>query len=179
MNLIRVTDAKSNEFAEAFEIYKSSFPIYEQRRLKDQIDALSDEDYYFEIVKDDENTVLGILLSWKNEDFVYVEHLAILQSARGKNIGTRILEHLKQKESLPIILEIDPPVDEISIKRKGFYENLGFEMLDKAHLHPVFIKGYEPYDLKVFSYPKIDDQMYEKYNIFLFNRVMQYSESEK
>lgn len=30
-------------------------------------------------------------------------------------------------DGLPVILEIDPPVDAVSIRRKGFYQRCGFK----------------------------------------------------
>lgn len=48
----------------------------------------------------------------------------ILPALRGQRYGSRALSMLPNDR--PVILEIDPPVDEIAIRRKGFYERCGF-----------------------------------------------------
>ncbi len=179
MNLVRIIDSNLPDFKAAYDIYKNSFPIFEQRNLKDQIEVLSDKEYFFEIVKDDEKTVLGLLLTWRTNKFIYVEHLAILESARGKNIGTDLLKYLKEMAKTPIILEIDPPIDEISIRRKGFYEKLGFVMGEFNHIHPPFTDESSPYLLKIMSNPSIDEDIYNEYFKYLIDKIMHYSFSRK
>ncbi len=178
MEFKRITDSKSPEFKEVYEIYQNSFPIFEQRYLDDQIEALADKDYYFEAVKNGNETI-GLLLTWQAKSFVYIEHLAVTESARGQNIGTQILTRLKASANVPLILEIDPPIDEISLRRKAFYERLGFVMSSYDHKHPPFKKGQEPYSLKVLSCPQIDDNLYFDFYNYMVNRIMYYSDSRK
>ncbi|OON98263.1 MAG: hypothetical protein ATN35_05605 [Epulopiscium sp. Nele67-Bin004] len=40
MKLQRILDPTTPEFMQAYEIYRTSFPIFEQRNLQDQISAL-------------------------------------------------------------------------------------------------------------------------------------------
>ncbi len=179
MQLIRISNSQTKEFAQAYQIYKDSFPIFEQRSLKDQLEALTDPDYHCHIIQNDDQTIIGLLFTWRTNSFIYVEHLAILESERGKNLGTSLLNHLKETSSLPIILEIDPPVDAISIRRKGFYENLGFVMHDFDHIHPAFCEDSGAYSLKVLAMPPIDTALYNEFRTYLDDRIMYYSFSRK
>lgn len=52
-----------------------------------------------------------------------------------------------------VILEIDPPVDDISIRRRHFYERLGFVANPYEYIHPSFRKPFTPHQLILMSYP--------------------------
>lgn len=177
MQLKRIIKYNVSDFEKCFEIYKTSFPIFEQRVLVDQINALINKDYHYEAILDETSEVLGLLLTWHTEDFIYIEHFAILESARGKNIGTKVLNHLEEQSNKPIILEIDPPTDDISIRRQGFYERLGFELSHYDHFHPAYRKDRNPHQLKIMSIPKISDDVYEKFDSYLNKTIMVYSQS--
>ncbi len=179
MQFKRILDGNSTEFKQAMEIYNYSFPLFEKRALHDQIEALNDEKYHFEVIQNDNSEIIGLLLTWQTEDFIYIEHFAILQSARGQNLGSKVLEKLKAAKNIPIILEIDPAVDEISIRRKNFYERLGFVMTKFAYTQLAYKENDEKCTLNVLSYPMIDDKLYNIYYEFLVNKVFYYSFSRK
>ncbi|MEI3140799.1 MAG: hypothetical protein V8S34_04075 [Lawsonibacter sp.] len=50
------------------------------------------------------------------------------------------------------MLEIDPPVDELSIRRKGFYERAGFWANPFLHVHPPY-RPHSGHPLTVMTYP--------------------------
>ncbi len=177
MILQRVTDAKSMEFLEAFRIYECSFPNCEKRHLHHQVAALSHKKYFFEVIKDsDTGRILGLLHTWKTRNFVFIEHFAIIEKMRGKSVGSQVLKILKDSTDLPIILEIEPPIDAISIKRKQFYERLGFEMNDFPHIHPSYKSETKPYSLKILSAPKIDAELYKIFYDFMLAEIMRYAD---
>lgn len=172
----RVEDKHHPDFEKAFAIYEKSFPIFERRAKFDQIAALTDSDYHFIIIKKLEGDLLGILLTWNKDDFIYIEHFAITPLARGKSLGTRTLKHLKKVADKTILLEIDPPVDTISKKRKAFYQRLGFVVSDKEHIHPSYRNETEAHPLVIMSYPELTDEIYHSFQDNLTNQIMQYSE---
>lgn len=59
------------------------------------------------------------MLCWEAEDFIYVEHFCVLPELRGRGCGARALG-LLAREGKTVILEIDPPIDEISRRSKIF-----------------------------------------------------------
>ena len=111
-------------FAPAMELYGMSFPYNEQREPDSQAKIMSDPEYHFELIYENESFV-GTVLSWENADFIYIEHFCMLPDVRGRGCGARALELLRARGKT-IILEIDPPVDDISRRRKDFYERNGF-----------------------------------------------------
>ena len=83
---------------------------------------------------------MGLMLWWEAETFLYVEHFCILPAARNRGCGGRALAHLAEKGKT-VILEIDPPVDEISLRREAFYERCGYRANIHPHVHPPYRAG--------------------------------------
>lgn len=76
----------------------------------------------------------------------------------------------------PIVLEIEPPQDDISRRRRAFYERCGFCTTEHAHLQPPYHAGQAELPLVVMSYPRaIDAAEYAAFNRFLRGYVMRAS----
>lgn len=175
MKFIRIYSKDDRYFKEAMEIYKSSFPIFEQRTLKSQTDVLENKQYYCSVICENDE-LIGILFYWEYDKYRYIEHLAISKELRGKNYGSKILEKFCQSNK-NTILEIDIPIDDISIKRLNFYSKLGFKIQNFEHIHPPYRKEYEGHSLKVMSYNKdLSEEEYYIFNEFLNKTVMKFSE---
>lgn len=100
----------------------------------------------------------------------YIEHFCILPELRNRHYGQRALELL---QPMPLILEIDPPVDAVSVRRKGFYERCGFVENPYAHVHPPYHKGNHGHDLVVLSRPAVLTQAeYDRFRKYLDTVVM-------
>ena len=54
----------------------------------------------------------------------------------------------------PVVLEIDPPVDEIARRRQGFYQRCGFAVNPYPHVHPPYRPEYPGHELVVLSSPR-------------------------
>ena len=112
-------------WAAAYRLYEASFPPCERRSERDYDAALADGRLYAESVWDGDLFV-GLVFWWlADEGYAYLEHLAVEPVLRGHNYGARILYDLCRRAGR-VILEIDPPEDEISRRRRGFYERNGF-----------------------------------------------------
>ncbi|MDF9410550.1 GNAT family acetyltransferase [Brevibacillus laterosporus] len=68
-----------------------------------------------------------------------------------------------------IILEIDPPVESISIRRKNFYMRLGFMENHYQHKHPAYRKQNVPHELVIMSFPRRE---YSQFNEYLVKTIM-------
>ena len=78
-----------------------------------------------------------------------------------------------------VILEIDPPEDEISVRRQHFYQRLGFVANPYTYIHPSFRRPFHPHRLVLMSYPEA--LTYEEargFADFIRERVLRYSEHE-
>lgn len=167
----RLTTAEHSIFPAAMDLYRASFPFHEQRESDSQRHIMGYEDYQFNLIYD-ENTFIGLVLCWETENFIYVEHFCILPEMRNKQYGQRALELLHQQVK-PVILEIDPPIDEVSTQRKGFYTRLGYQTNPYKHCHPAYRTSYEGHELVVMSYPGLlSEQLYHEFNHYLQTTVM-------
>ena len=154
LNFVRIKDSSSASFSEAMDLYRVSFPIYEQRYFRNQMQILEKSDYHFCSIYEGEKFV-GILLYWETCTSIYIEHFAIKSQLRGKNYGSEALKLLIRDSSKTVILEIDPPKDEISVRRKYFYERVGFVCNPYINIHPPYRKYFSGHSLIVMSYPSL------------------------
>ena len=120
---------------------------------------------------------IGILFHWNAGDYRYVEHLAVSPRLRGQNMGSKALAAFCQGRR--VILEIDPPEDEISVRRQHFYQRLGFVANPYAYIHPSFRRPFHPHRLVLMSYPgAITYEEARGFADFIRERVLRYSEHE-
>ena len=165
----RITESGCPLYQEAMELYKISFPLHEQREAASQQKILGDAAYHFDVVVE-EGVFIGEVLYWEIAGFLYIEHFCIRPEMRNRHYGQRILERLQDK---PLILEIDPPRDAISQRRKGFYERCGFVENPYPHVHPAYHKGNAGHDLVVMSSPKgLTQDEYDQFAQYLRDTVM-------
>lgn len=171
MYIERLTDKNHPLYKAAKELYSISFPYREQRENISQEKILCDDEYCFGLVYDEAEFV-GLALYWETESFIYVEHLCISPEMRNRNYGSKVLNLLCEKHKT-VILEIDPPIDEISIRRKGFYERNGFEANPYNHVHPPYHTGVAGHDLVIMTYPKMITQIeYDNFDKYLKEHIM-------
>lgn len=169
MKFERITTPEHPLYRDAMDLYKISFPLHEQREEASQVEILGNAAYHFDVICD-ENGFIGEVLYWDIGTFRYIEHFCILPSMRNKHYGQRILAALQEK---PLILEIDPPVDTIAQRRKGFYQRCGFVENPYAHVHPAYHRGNAGHELVVMSSPeRLTDAEYEHFHCDLQNIVM-------
>lgn len=172
MNFVRMTSADDPMYEIAMKLYGESFPPHEQRRAVCQKEIMDVGDYHFDLIYD-EDAFAGIILYWQTKDFLYVEHFCIDPGMRNRNYGQRALELLKEK-GLTTILEIDPPEDEMSKRRRGFYERAGFKANAFAHVHPPYHWENKGHSLVVMSYPQLlSEDLYEAFDRYLRQVVME------
>lgn len=140
------------DWAAAYRLYEASFPPCERRSERDYAVALGDGRLHAETVWDDGRFV-GLVFWWlADEGYAYLEHLAVDPALRGNNYGARILHDLCRRVRR-VVLEIDPPQDEISRRRRGFYERNGFVYNEYDYIHPSYLLPPQPHRLMVMSYP--------------------------
>lgn len=171
MRFERLTSTENPLFGRGMELYGISFPDHEQREQDSQRIIMSHPDYQFNLIFDG-NLFVGLMLCWETENFIYVEHFCIFPSLRNNSYGGRSLDLLSERGKT-VILEIDPPIDDISIRRKGFYVRSGFVANPYRHAHPPYHKRYSPHNLVVMSKPvELTQNEYEWFNNYLTETVM-------
>jgi len=135
----------------AKQIYIDCFPKEERRDWEKFIYILEhDTKFSLYIIKEEDN-YFGIVTVWEFEKFIYIEHFAIKQTFRNKNIGSRLLQLLKETYSMPIVLEIEPPQDDITTKRRNFYQRNGFLLLDNHYMQPSYSNNLPQVEMKIMT----------------------------
>lgn len=132
MEIRRITQTSDPLYEQAMALYTISFPFHEQRQALSQSQILQQDAYHFDVICDNGEFV-GEILYWDIADALYIEHFCVSPAMRNRHYGQRILSAY---QSTPLILEIDPPVDALCLRRKGFYERCGFTENPYAHVHP-------------------------------------------
>jgi len=155
MKFVKITDPNSEDFKVAWEIYEYSFPSDERRTLETQKELMKNPGYNFFIVKKNDN-IVALITDWDFGDFLFVEHLAVRKDLRGQGIGTELLtEHLKSRK---VILEVERPSDDTTIKRIRFYEKLGFKLNNHNYIQPPYGEGKSPVPMFLMTYPDFIDE---------------------
>lgn len=169
MEIHRITQSDSPLYQKAIDLYRISFPFHEQREKPSQLQILQQDAYHFDIICDNGEFV-GEILYWDIGGAFYIEHFCVLPSQRNKHYGQKILNIY---QATPLILEIDPPVDEVSIRRKGFYERCGFVENPYRHIHPPYHAENHGHELVIMSSPRmLEADEYGCFNHYLQDTVM-------
>jgi len=174
MDFYRITSCDDSWYEAFYTIYKTSFPLHEQRNEEQQQAAFQHAEYHLECVIE-ENRLLAFIAYWEFDSYLYIEHFAVNPACRGQNIGSESLKALAAKTDKVILLEIDPLIDEVSRKRFHFYERLDFKANPYKHYYPPYSLEYPPHELIVLSLSKVlDEALYIQFDNDLKNIVMRF-----
>lgn len=163
-------------WAELWPLYEASFPACERWDAEAYDRAFADPAFEADAILLD-GAFAGLLFHWTTDGFHYIEHLAVSPRLRGQQIGSRALEAFCRDRR--VILEIDPPEEEVSIRRLHFYERLGFVANPHHYIHPSFRRPFHPHRLVVMSRPgPLTDPEIRRFADFVREHVLRYSDHE-
>ncbi|HSV88605.1 MAG TPA: GNAT family N-acetyltransferase [Bacteroidales bacterium] len=120
------------------DLYLSAFPAHERRTFegfRQQVEGM--EGCAVNVIATPE-TVVGFFILWDFENFGFIEHMAIEARYRGQKLGQKVLHNIAKGCNKPIILEVEPPIDEDSRRRISFYIRNGFQLLDIPYVQPSY-----------------------------------------
>ncbi|MFI3265807.1 MAG: GNAT family N-acetyltransferase [Rikenellaceae bacterium] len=166
----RITSEKDTLFSFCWELYLSSFPEIERRDLDYHTQALTYTQFHFDAILY-QGKAVGLISWWDFDNLRYIEHLATSSAVRGKGLGAQIITDFINEDSKDILLEVEHPTNELSTRRVGFYERLGFVLNDHRYFQPSYrqIDG-EELPLLIMSYPHPISQ--ERLQEFVDNELM-------
>jgi len=152
--------------------YTQSFPEAERRDFS-LVRGLIDENPSFityTLLK--ENKYVGFITAWQFDDFIYVEHFAIDETARNGGIGAIAMKQFLSLHKSPVVLEVEAPTDELSKRRICFYQRLGFQLDYHPYQQPPYRKEEDWLDMLLMSYGEINlDTRYESVKALLYKHV--------
>ena len=177
MEFLQINKLDTHRWNKVWRLYEDSFPAAERRKEEDQLRACADE-RFFPLSAWNGRELVGLLFYWEWDSYRYLEHLAVNPELRGQSYGSQLLRHLQDSEHT-IILEIDPLVNELSVRRLQFYEKVGFTLTPYRFLHLAYRLEAEPVELLILSYPRmITRAEREDFLRFLSEVVAKYCEAD-
>ncbi len=148
--MISFQDLCADNSAFAKRVFEESFPI-EERPMFDIIYLRPRDMFHFNVVYATDKPI-GIFTYWNFGSWLYVEHFAVAAEYRNLDYGTRIMTSFKQKNSLPIILEVEKPDSDMALRRINFYKRLGFVLNEGiSYLQPSYHEGGDMLPLDIMS----------------------------
>lgn len=176
MEYLRIDPNDSVRWAKVWELYEGSFPLAERRKKEDHLRAYADE-RFFPLSAWDGNVLVGLLFFWEWDSYRYLEYLAVNPSLRGQSFGSEMLRYLRDSEHT-IILEIDPLINELSVRRLQFYERAGYTLTPFRFMHLPYRREAQPQELLILSYPHmITKEQHNDFLQFVNEVVIQYCEN--
>ena len=144
MEWYRIQRTDDAAYESLMKVFTESFPDSE-RRPREWFDRLVEgEPRFYCLAYGNADAILcywrlmmereGVLMP-----FVYVEYLAVRKELRGGGIGTEVMsEFLKRMNDVPVVLEVELPVCELTRKRVEFYERLGLRLMPEYYEQPSY-----------------------------------------
>ena len=135
------------------DLYIQSFPDNERRSIV-KFKNLFENNNDFHILGffEDNDEFIGFISYWDFDTFRYAEHFAVVPEKRNGGLGSQCLKYAVETMGLPVVLEVEPPVDDMAKRRIGFYQRNGFKLWsDLYYLQPAYEKFLEPVELKLMT----------------------------
>lgn len=152
--------------------YTDSFPEVERRDFSLVRKLLEDEPRFVMYALSVEDCYVGFITAWQFDRYTYVEHFAIDPAARNGGIGAKAMTLFFALCGTPVVLEVEMPVDELSKRRIGFYERLGFKLDHHVYLQPPYRTGGEWLELRLMAYGDVGlDHAFEQVKNCLHEHV--------
>lgn len=165
MDSITLENLRKNDFGQVYSIMEKSFPKAEYRPYEKQYALLDDPSYNVTVLKDN-GKIIAFIAVWQLCGFDFVEHLAVDPSCRGKSIGTRFMKEYLATNTNKTVLEVEDKDDNISKRRIGFYERLGFVLTNATYIQPTLSGVTDIIPLRLMCYPDEFDTKYIVNEIF-------------
>ena len=160
-----------NDFDKIYKIMCESFPEEEIRSREGQR-ALFENDNYRVLCLERGGEIVSIAAVWQFDTFTFLEHLATAKNLRGEGLGKSLLREIIDCSPSPVCLEVEPPVNELTRRRIGFYERNGMHLNSYPYIQPSLGEGRDAIPLLIMtSGCKIDETTFENIKNTLYTQV--------
>ena len=133
-----------------YKMLRTYFPV-EEMKSKEHIETLLKDKqhcYFLDYSAD------HVILFAEFEDFIFVDYVYVSSQSRGKGIGRKIINKLKQKKKT-IILEVEPIIESNpdTKKRVQFYKRENFKLSQNIHYNKNSLLTGEKVQLNIMYWP--------------------------
>ena len=169
---------QKEDFDQIYKIMDESFPDAEKRNYADQFSLLNDEHCKVFTKRNDQGKIIIFFTVWIFDDFCFGEHFATDNRYRNLGLGSKFLSSCIENLPTPMIIEVEPPENDITKRRIEFYKRLGFHLNQYDYKQPALQAHMEPCKLLIMSYPSpISKKKFIHYRNEIFNTVYKVSPS--
>ena len=149
---MKIIKATREDFDLIYSEMEKSFIREEIRDYDSALETLNEESYSIYHALDGDIRV-GFMTVWELSGFAFLEHFVTYESFRNKGYGQKALTLLKEKFGR-IILEAEPPLEDIQKRRISFYQRNGFRKNDFPYIQPPYRASDTGVGLILMSYPE-------------------------
>lgn len=164
IELKRITKPDDYLLDELLVLYTETFPPEERRNLQQLKNFIeSRPQMYFNAIEET-GELCGLVIYWDFGSFCYLEHLAVFPEKRNRKIGQQVLEFMSRNIKTDHLLEVEPALDELTIRRINYYRRNGYEILDKNYIQSAYSGNKEDeIPLWIMGSPEINPDKLDEY----------------
>lgn len=156
---IQPINTSSPLYAEAEALMADAFPPEERRPQAEQRERTDHQPLFHPNAILEDGKFAGLLNYWTLDGFIYAEHLATLPSLRGNGLGRRIMDGFIRQAATPIVLEVEPPTDELKQRRIHFYQRCGFVLWEqRTYTQPPYSSQLPPIPLRLMVHGSLNEE---------------------
>lgn len=139
--------AETGLLVSTFALMESAFPADERRKSTKWVEQLGYANFHLWALPHPDRTIIAFLSWWEWDDLRFVEHFAVNERFRGLGNGSQLFGMFLEHAQKTVLLEVEPPVNNLSIRRIEFYKRHGMNLLDIAYQQPPYRVEYKPKDM--------------------------------
>ena len=128
--MLRLREIQTTDPFYAFveQLWLAAFPDDERRSIDAQRYNADHNPVFHCMLAEDENEAIGFFTYWDFGLYCYGEHFATQPSVRNQGYGSRIIRALHDHIQRPLVLEVEMPNDDLSVRRIHFYQRNGLQL---------------------------------------------------
>lgn len=128
MELVKIHNSNHPLLVKVPALYESSFPDDERTSTDKFLSMIDDcpQMTFNAIVKEGE--LAGMAVIWELGICRYLLYLAVEDGRRNGGLGAKTLKMLQEESNLPILGEVERPINEMNARRIEFYKRNGFHV---------------------------------------------------
>ena len=146
------------DFDSVFQLMEVSFPKEEHRPYTAQKALLQKPAYDIYTLADTDRQLKAFMAVWDFPSLLYVEHFAVNPACRNGGIGAKMLQEMSERFGKMLCLEVEPPENELAVRRVRFYQRNDFYFNDYPYIQPAMAKHLSAIPLYIMTSGKAINQ---------------------
>jgi ribosomal protein S18 acetylase RimI-like enzyme len=152
MNFLIIKNPSHPSLIKIKTLYEQAFPQKERREFAELVRLIQLENMELMAIENS-SILLGFLILWTFKSFRYLEHFVIDPSQRSKSYGSAVMKKIITNSNNTLLLEVEPPHNDISKKRIIFYERLGMKICPYYYEQPPYRINENSFPMLIMSFP--------------------------